>query len=90
MVNANHPTLECGEKTRQPNEITVFQKRWGSFGTFAEAAGVHYGLAQQWRYRNSIPAEYDFTIATDAAQRGVGSFDAILAELAKMRSGGKV
>lgn len=86
MVNENHPTLDRRAKTRQPNEVTAFQKRWASFQDFADGASVSYGLAQQWRHRNSIPAEYDFAIATDAARRGVGAFDAILAELAKMRA----
>ena len=87
MVNKNHSTLERRAKTRQTGEVSRFQSRWPSFEDFASGAGVTYGTAQQWRLRDSLPAAYDFAIATDAAKRGVGSFDAILAELAKMRAG---
>jgi hypothetical protein len=68
------------------NDAEELQSRWPSFAEFASGAGVSTGTAQVWRHRDSIPGRYHFAIATDAARRGLGTFDAILSELAKMKS----
>ena len=73
-------------KINTDNDVTRFQKRWSSFKAFADGANVSYVRAQLWRHRDSIPSRCDFDIATDAAKHGVSTFDAILSELAKMRS----
>jgi hypothetical protein len=77
-------TVSISEK--EVNEITAFQRRWPSYGAFAEDAGVSYGTAQQWRFRNSINAEHDQRIALGAVRRGIGTYESVLAELATMRS----
>jgi hypothetical protein len=68
----------------KPN-VTEFQRRWPSFQAFADDAGVSYGLAQTWRTRNMIPADYDFDIAEKGAGRKIGSFKDILQTLRDMR-----
>ena len=72
-------------RKREVNDATAFQQRWPSYRAFAEDAGVSYGTAQQWRYRNSINADHDESIAVGAVRRGIGTYEAILAELANMR-----
>jgi len=71
------------------NEVSNFQARWATFADFASGAGVSTGTSQAWRHRNSIPGDYHFAIATDASRLGIGTFDVVLLELAKMKSKAK-
>lgn len=73
------------DEERKVNDATAFQRRWPSYRDFATDAGVSYVTAQQWRYRNSIPGEYDEVIGVAAVRRGLASYESTLAELASMR-----
>jgi hypothetical protein len=78
-------TTTLPDEGRKVNDATLFQRRWPTYSDFAADAGVSYVTAQQWRYRNSIPGEYDEAIGVAAVRRGLATYEATLAELANMR-----
>lgn len=59
---------------------------WPSISEFAADAGVAYGVAQQWRRRNSIPAERWSAVVAAASRRGVPVVLETLAAIARDRA----
>lgn len=60
---------------------------WPSIGDFAREVGVSYGLAKQWRMRNSIPAAHWQRVIGAAQERGFEGVTAErLTEIAQLRA----
>lgn len=61
---------------------------WPSLSELATDLGVPYGVAKQWRMRNSIPAEYWQALTAAARDRGIEGITAdVLADIAARRAG---
>jgi hypothetical protein len=60
---------------------------WPSLSDLAADAGVAYGVAKQWRMRDSIPAPHWAALVDAARNRGFSEVTtARLAEIARLRA----